>query len=156
MYAVIQTGGKQYRVKEGDIITIEKLEKNPGDSISFDQVLMIGKGSDLKMGKPTLSGALVSAQVLDQTRGPKIIIFKKRRRHNSRRKNGHRQDLTLVKIFDISAAGGAKKTAPEYKQRPKKTAPVIAPTGKKAMKKAASGKTTAAKKPAAKKAAKKS
>lgn len=155
MFAVIQTGGKQYRVKEGDIIKIEKLEKQAGENVVFDKVICLTDGAKVQLGK-TLSGATVTAQVLDQTRGPKVIIFKKKRRHNYRRKNGHRQDLTLVKIFDISASGGTKKAAPEYKARVKKQA---APAAKKASAKTESKKAApkkAAAKPAAKKATKKS
>ena len=157
MYAVIQTGGKQYRVKEGDVFVVEKLAKNAGETVTFDSVLLIEDGSKTQVGKPTVAGATVSAQVLDQTRGDKVIIFKKKRRHNYRRKNGHRQDLTLVKVFDISASGGAKKTAPEYKARVKKSAPTKAEGKAKAAKatakakpaKAASAKKTPAKKKAA-------
>ena len=145
MYAVIQTGGKQYRVKEGDIIKIEKLGGEAGSTVTFDQVICLTDGAKVQFGKPTVSGAVVAGQVLDQTRGPKVIIFKKKRRHNYRRKNGHRQDLTLVKIFDISASGGSKKAAPEFKARVKKNAAQKSETAARAK--------SAAKKPAAKKAA---
>ncbi len=103
MYAVIRTGGKQYRVAENDIIEIEKLEGASGDKISFSEVLMVGSGSDVKIGTPLVSGASVEAEILDQIRGPKIIVFKKKRRHNYRRKKGHRQHLTRVKITGISS-----------------------------------------------------
>ncbi len=103
MYAVIRTGGKQYRVAENDIIEIEKLEGASGDKISFSEVLMVGSGSDVKIGTPLVSGASVEAEILDQIRGPKIIVFKKKRRHNYRRKKGHRQHLTQVKITGISS-----------------------------------------------------
>jgi large subunit ribosomal protein L21 len=150
MYAVLQTGGKQYRVKEGDILSIEKIVKNAGEVITFDTVLAIEDGATVKIGQPVLSGATVSAQVLEQFKDDKVIIFKKKRRHNYRRKRGHRQELTRVKIFDISASGGAKKAAPEYKARVKRPVEGVK-TGAKAIKKAAS----AAKKPAAKKTASK-
>lgn len=149
MFAVIQTGGKQYRVKEGDIFTVEKIGKNAGETITFDSVLMIEGDGKVQLGKPAIAGATVSAQVLEQTRGDKVIIFKKKRRHNYRRKNGHRQDLTLVKIFDISASGGPKKQAPEYKARvkTKQAAPKQAKeTGAKKAAKPAAKKTTAKKK----------
>lgn len=153
MYAVIQTGGKQYRVKEGDVFVVEKLAKQPGETVTFDSVLLLEDGSKVQVGKPTIAGASVSAQILDQTRGDKVIIFKKKRRHNYRRKNGHRQDLTLVKIFDISASGGAKKSAPEFKPRVKKQAGQGTPkTAKTAAAKPAKKASTAkAAKPAAKK-----
>jgi large subunit ribosomal protein L21 len=103
MYAVIKTGGKQYRVAADDVVTIEKLAGEPGDKIEFGEVLMVG-GDSVKIGAPIVSGALVKAEVVEQTRGPKVIAFKKRRRKNSRRKRGHRQDLTTVKITEIIGA----------------------------------------------------
>ncbi len=154
MYAVIQTGGKQYRVKEGDILSIEKLTKDAGQTITFDSILAIEDGSKVQLGKPTIAGATVSVQVLDQYKDDKVIIFKKKRRHNYRRKRGHRQELTMVKVFDISASGGPKKSAPEYKARVKNPAAAAAKKTKTAG--TAAGKTTAAKKPAAKKTAAKS
>jgi large subunit ribosomal protein L21 len=99
MFAVVKTGGKQYRVAENDIITVEKLVGEPGAAVTLDQVLMAGG----KIGKPLLAGATVSAEIVEQTRGPKLIVFKKRRRKSSRRKNGHRQDLTTIKITGIKA-----------------------------------------------------
>ena len=103
MYAVLQTGGKQYRVKEGDILSIEKIVKNAGEVITFDTVLAIEDGATVKIGQPVLSGATVSAQVLEQFKDDKVIIFKKKRRHNYRRKRGHRQPFTELKITGISA-----------------------------------------------------
>jgi len=102
MYAVIKTGGKQYRVSEGDIFRVEKLEANTGDSITFDQILMIGEGNDIKLGDDTAS-ATVSAIVTDQGRDKKIIVFKKRRRKHYRRTQGHRQSYTAVRITSIQA-----------------------------------------------------
>ncbi len=102
MYAVIKTGGKQYRVAKDDVLTIEKLEAEAGASVEFTEVLMLGQGADVKVGKPTVSGAKVTAELVEQTRGPKVISFRKRRRKNSRRKHGHRQDLTTVRITGIS------------------------------------------------------
>ncbi|HXF53182.1 MAG TPA: 50S ribosomal protein L21 [Hyphomicrobiaceae bacterium] len=104
MYAVIRTGGKQYRVSANDVLTLEKLEGEAGSKIEFTEVLMLGAGADVKVGKPTVPGAKVVAELLEQTRGPKLIAFKKRRRKNSRRKKGHRQDLTRVRITDIIGA----------------------------------------------------
>jgi large subunit ribosomal protein L21 len=102
MYAVIKTGGKQYKVAENDRVTVERLEGAAGDKIVLDQVLAVGAGADVKIGAPLVAGATVSAEIAEQTRGPKVIIFKKRRRQNSRRKNGHRQDLTVLKITGIA------------------------------------------------------
>ena len=100
MYAVIKTGGKQYRVAKGDKIFVEKLPGNVGDAVSFDQVLLVG-GDTLKLGKPLVAGAKVEAKILDQDRGKKVIIFKFRRRKNYRRKTGHRQPFTTLQITDI-------------------------------------------------------
>jgi large subunit ribosomal protein L21 len=99
MSAVIQTGGKQYKVAKDDVIRVEKLAGEAGGEIVLDQVLMVGD----KIGAPLVAGAAVTATVVAQARGEKIIIFKKRRRQNSRRKNGHRQDLTILRITDITA-----------------------------------------------------
>ncbi len=105
MYAVIKTGGKQYRVAADDVLTVEKLVGEPGAKVEFGEVLMVGgNGGGVKIGAPLVSGALVKAEVVEQTRGPKVIAFKKRRRKNSRRKRGHRQDLTTVKITEIVGA----------------------------------------------------
>jgi len=147
MFAVIKTGGKQYRVSENDVFVVEKLAGEAGDTIQFDEVLMIGEdGKAPTVGSPLLDKASVTAELVRQTRGEKVIIFKKRRRQNSRRKNGHRQDLTLVKITGISASGA--------KKAPAKKAAVA--EDKPAEKAAAAPKKAAAKKPAAKKPAAKS
>jgi large subunit ribosomal protein L21 len=104
MYAVIKTGGKQYRVSKDDVVTIERIAGDAGATVQFDQVLMVGSGADVKIGAPMISGAIVTAQLVEQSRGPKLIAFKKRRRKNSRRKKGHRQDLSIVRITDITGA----------------------------------------------------
>ena len=104
MYAVIKTGGKQYRVAENDVLDVEKLAGDAGATIEFTEVLMVGEGESVKVGKPLIAGAKVVAELVEQTRGPKLIAFKKRRRKNSRRKKGHRQDLTTVRITDIIGA----------------------------------------------------
>ena len=101
MYAVIKTGGKQYRVSQGDKLLVEKLPGNVGDKVTFDEVLMIG-GDSVKLGKPLVSGAKVEAKVIAQDRAKKIIVFKFRRRKNYRRKNGHRQPYTELKITGIT------------------------------------------------------
>ncbi len=104
MYAVIKTGGKQYRVAKDDILTIERLQGDAGSTVEFSEVLMVGEGADIKVGTPTVDGAKVKAELVEQLRGPKVIAFKKRRRKNSRRKRGHRQDLSTVRITDIVGA----------------------------------------------------
>jgi large subunit ribosomal protein L21 len=101
MFAVIKTGGKQYSVAAGDIITVMALDGAAGDAITFDEVLMVSSEGAQKIGAPTVAGAKVLGEIAEQTRSPKSIAFKKRRRQNSKRKRGHRQDLTLVKITSI-------------------------------------------------------
>jgi large subunit ribosomal protein L21 len=105
MYAVIKTGGKQYRVAADEVFEIEKVEGDPGSVVNFGEVLMLGGNGGVTVGKPVISGASVTAEILEQGRGPKTINFKKRRRKNSRRKKGHRQDLTTVRILEVLAAG---------------------------------------------------
>jgi large subunit ribosomal protein L21 len=113
MYAVIKTGGKQYRVAANDKILIEKLEGAAGDQVTFDNVLMVGNGASIDVGAPFVAGATVVGEIEKQARGPHIIIFKKRRRKHYRRRNGHRQDLTSVVISEILTGGAkpAKKAA---------------------------------------------
>lgn len=102
MYAVIKTGGKQYRVAADQEITVERIEGEPGLALEFP-ALAVGQGESLKIGAPIVEGASVRAELVRQARGPHLIVFKKRRRQNSRRKNGHRQDLTVLKITAINA-----------------------------------------------------
>ena len=99
MFAVVRTGGKQYRVVQGDVIKVEKLAGEAGSTITLGDVLM----ADGKMGAPLVAGASVAAEIIAQDRGPKIIVFKKKRRQNYRRKAGHRQDLTVLRITGITA-----------------------------------------------------
>ena len=108
MYAVLKTGGKQYRVEKEDVVLVEKLDANDGDQVVLDNVLMIGEGKKVTLGRPLVNDAAVMAQVIRQTRGPKITMIYKRRRKNSRRKQGHKQNLTLLKIIDIAETGGSK------------------------------------------------
>ena len=103
-FAVIRTGGKQYRVTPNAVLTVEKLEAEPGATITFHDVLALGGEAGLTLGAPTVPGASVTATVVEQTRGPKVIILKKKRRQNYRRKRGHRQDLTVLRIAEIAAA----------------------------------------------------
>ena len=130
MYAVIKTGGKQYRVAANDKILIEKLDGAAGDQVNFTEVLMVSNGGTVDIGAPFLSGATVVGEIEKQARGPHIIIFKKRRRKHYRRRNGHRQDLTSVTITEI-LTGGAKpaakaKAKPEAKVEAKPEAAVAA------------------------------
>lgn len=101
MYAVIETGGKQYRVNEGDIIRVEKLPAEVGSDIEFEKVLLVGSGEDVTVGMPLVDGAKVTGKVVEQDRGKKIVVFKMKRRKNYRRKQGHRQDYTGVRIDRI-------------------------------------------------------
>ncbi|MCE2516471.1 MAG: 50S ribosomal protein L21 [Alphaproteobacteria bacterium] len=166
MYAVVKTGGKQYRVAKDDKIIVDRLIGEAGDSIVLDQVIMLADGDKVSVGAPTVEGAAVGATVLRQTRGPKIMVFRRKRRKNFRRVRGHRQDLTLIQINDIAADGklkpAAKAAAPAKakaeaapaaaKKAAKKAAPKA--EAKAAPKKAAAkatAKKTAAKKAAAKK-----
>ena len=119
MYAVIRTGGKQYRVSKDDVIAIEKLDGKAGDKIKFDEVLMLGEtGKEPKIGEPVVQGASVTAEVLDQARADKITVIKFRRRKNYHRTKGHRQHETVLKITDISAKAAAKKAAPKAEEAP--------------------------------------
>ena len=104
MFAVIRTGGKQYRVSPEMVLKVEKLEAEPGASITFTDVLAVGQDGHLTIGAPTVAGASVTATVIAQDRLDKIVIFKKRRRQNSRRKNGHRQHVTVLRVASINAA----------------------------------------------------
>lgn len=104
MFAVIRTGGKQYKVANGDVIKVEKLPVEAGATIQLEEVLMVSDGGASTIGTPLVAGATVSAEVVAQDRGPKLIVFKKKRRQNYRRKNGHRQDLTVLRITEIKAS----------------------------------------------------
>ena len=110
MFAVIKTGGKQYRVAADDVITIEKVKGERGEIVEFGEVLLVG-GDTVQVGSPTVAGAAVAGEVVHQERGPKVIAFKKRRRKNSRRKRGHRQEVTVVRITEIPAAARAEARA---------------------------------------------
>jgi len=126
MFAVIRTGGKQYRVAAEDVIKVDKLTGNPGEIVQFGEVLVVG-GDSITLGQPTIAGASVAAEVLEQGRGPKIIAFKKRRRKNSRRRRGHRQEFTLVRVTEILTDGAKPSQTARPKREPKKPA-AAAPT----------------------------
>ncbi len=105
MFAIIRTGGKQYRVKPNDVLKVEKLPGAAGDTITFSEILAVGSDAGTTIGAPLVAGATVSATLIAQDRLDKIIIFKKRRRQNSRRKNGHRQEVTVLRVAGITADG---------------------------------------------------
>lgn len=150
MFAVVKTGGKQYRVVAEDTLKIEKVAGEVGDFIELSEVLMVGEGADAKIGAPLVDGAMVSAEILSQSRARKVIAFKKRRRQNSRRTIGHRQHHTLLRIAEILTEG---KKASKKAAAPKKAAPAkekAAPEAKAAPKKEAA-KEAAPKKEAPKK-----
>ena len=111
MYAVIRTGGKQSKFAPNDVIVVEKLMADKGAMVQFDEVLMVGGEGNASIGAPLVAGAVVTARVLDQGKGDKVIIFKKRRRHNYRRTKGHRQHLTVLRVEEI-LTGGAKPSQP--------------------------------------------
>ena len=136
MFAIVRTGGKQYRVAAGDKIVVEKLAGEAGDSITLSDVLLAGEGGDLK----STSGLTVAAEIVAQAKGEKVTVFKKRRRHNYRRKAGHRQQHTILKIVSIGGKGAAKKAAPKPEEAEK---PAAAPA--KAEKPAAEKKAAAPK-----------
>ena len=160
MYALVRTGGKQYRVSKDDTILVERISADEGAEIILDDVVMLGDGDKVTIGTPRVEGAAVSATVMRQTRGPKIIIFRRKRRKNHRRTQGHRQDLTLLKINAIAEDGKslAPKAAPKKAAVNKAEAPTAskkATSKKAAPKKATSQKAdakAAPKKAAAKKA----
>lgn len=162
MFAVVRTGGKQYRVAAGDKIAVEKLAGDAGDTITLGDVLLAGEGDTLADAAKTV----VSAEIIAQAKSEKVLVFKKRRRHNYRRKNGHRQQMTLLRIVAVGDSKAEKKAAPKKDAAPKAEAAPVADTSteaaapkaaKAAPKKAAATaaadtETKAAAKPAAKKA----
>ncbi len=168
MFAVIRTGGKQYRVQPDDVIRVEKLAAETGASFDFDQVLMVGEGATATAGTPLVAGARVTAEVLEQAKSDKIIVFKKHRRKGYRRRHGHRQEVTVLRVTGITGVDGKTvkaKAKPESKAKAKPEADVEAaetkadaagkpaPEAKKAAPKKAAAKTAAPKKAAPKKAA---
>jgi large subunit ribosomal protein L21 len=157
MFAVIRTGGKQYRVAAEDVIRIEKIKGEPGEIVQLGDVLVVG-GDNVTLGAPTVAGASVAAEVLEQGRGPKVIAFKKRRRKNSRRRRGHRQEFTLLRITEILTDGAkpTKTARPKAAAKPAE-APAAAAAGEAAAApadEAPAKPKAAARKPAAKPSAK--
>jgi large subunit ribosomal protein L21 len=129
MFAVIRTGGKQYHVAAEDVIKIERIDGEPGSVVAFDEVLVVGGDATL-LGTPTVAGATVAGELMEQSRGPKVIAFKKRRRKNSRRKRGHRQEYTVVRITEILTDGKRPSdTPPPRPKREKPAQPAQIPEG---------------------------
>ena len=150
MFAVIRTGGKQYRVAAEDVIKVEKVKGDPGEIIQFGEVLVVG-GDNVTLGLPTVAGASVAAEVLEQGRGAKVIAFKKRRRKNSRRRRGHRQEFTLIRVTEILTDGATPTKTARPKREPKPAPPKTAPEETKAAETEApkaKARAKAAKKPA--------
>lgn len=154
MYAVFRTGGKQYRAEKGDVLRLEKLDAGEGDTISFDEVLLVGEGADIKVGNPLVAGTSVSGKVLRQGKSKKVPVVKFKRRQNYLRQGSHRQFFTEVEITAIGGNAPAKKA-----EKPETAEAEAKPAAKKAAKKKASKKTAtkkaAARKTASKKTAKK-
>ena len=141
MFAIIETGGKQYKVAKGETIEIERLEEKDGSTVSFDKVLLISDGTDVKIGKPNLDGACVTGKIVTHIRGEKIIVFKMKAKKRYKKTQGHRQNLTNVEIVEIKASGGKKiveNKEPEIQEAKKETKKV-------AVKKPAAKKTPAKK-----------
>ena len=156
MFAVFKTGGKQYRVAAEDVLKVARVKGEPGEIVEFGEVLVVG-GDSVSLGVPTVAGATVAAEVLQQARGPKIIAFKKRRRKNSRRKRGFREEFTLLRITEILTDG--KKASKTAQPRPKRasgpkaeavTATESGEDGEEASASSAKKRKTPARKPAAK------
>ena len=149
MFAVFKTGGKQYRVAAEDVLKVARLKGELGEIVEFGEVLVVG-GDSVTLGAPTVAGATVAAEVLDHARGPKIIAFKKRRRKNSRRKRGFREEFTLIRITEILTDG--KKASKTVQPRPKRAPAPAAEAGAEAGETAAAAEGATAKKASAKKA----
>ena len=156
MYAVFRSGGKQYRAAKGDVLRVEKLDAAEGATVKFDEVLLVGEGSDIKVGHPILTGSTVSGKVVRQGKSRKVPVVKFKRRQNYLRQGSHRQFFTEVEITDISG-GSAKKAAPKKEaaadDKPAAKKPAAKKAAKKKTAKKAAAKKTATKKPAAKKKA---
>lgn len=162
MYAVVNSGGKQYKVRQGEVLRVEKLSGDVGSSVTFDRVLMFSDGENVSIGQPILDGVSVEGRIVEQGKAKKIIVFKYKRRKRYRRKNGHRQEFTAIQIDSIHAKGtktanGAEPNAEAREPEAPETAPKKAPAEKAEAKKAvtqkAAPKKETAKKAPAKKAA---
>ena len=154
MYAIVKTGGKQVKVSQGDKLRVEHLEGTAGDKISLNQVLLVGDKDKVTVGTPLIDGATVDAEIVDQIRDNKVVVFKKKRRQGYRRTKGHRQQLTVLEVTSINASGGKKPAAGNASKSTTAKSTAAKPTAAKATaEKKAPAKKTAAKKPAAKKTA---
>ena len=155
MFAVIRTGGKQYKVAKDDIITVEKLLGQPGEKVQLSDVLLLGEeGKSPTVGTPLVQKAAVTAEIIEQGKGDKVIVFKKKRRHNYRRTKGHRQEQTTLKVLEVTSTGaktGAKKPSAKKIATKKVNDENDAKSAKKALAKKAAAKNTATKKPTVKK-----
>ncbi|MHC5307621.1 50S ribosomal protein L21 [Bartonella sp. LJL80] len=151
MFAVIKTGGKQYRVAANQLVKVEKVLGNAGDIVEFNEVLMVGEGENATIGAPVIADALVTAEVVEQGRARKVIAFKKRRRQNSKRTRGHRQELTTIRISEILTGGAKPKKAASKPVEKKEAAPKAENAAAPAKKTETADKKAAPKKAAAKK-----
>ena len=152
MFAVIKTGGKQYRVAPEDVIRIDRVTREPGTIVEFGEVLVVG-GETPQLGTPTVAGATVAGEVLQHTRGDKVIAFKKRRRKNSRRKRGYRHEFSVIRITEILTEGAKPSQTPPARPRREAKKPEAAAEGEEGETKAKTTRKAAAKKPAARKPA---
>ena len=118
MYAVIETGGKQYRVSEGDVITVEKLNVEDGANVELDKVLILGEGSDIKVGTPYIEGAKIMGRVVENGKAKKVVIFKYKSKKDYRKKQGHRQPYTMIEILSLDGKAPVKKSAPKAEEAP--------------------------------------
>lgn len=117
MYAIIETGGKQYRVSEGDVITVEKLNVEDGANVELDKVLVLGDGSDIKVGSPYIDGAKVMGRAVESGKAKKVVIFKYKSKKDYRKKQGHRQPYTMIEILSLDGKAPAKKSAPKTEEK---------------------------------------
>ncbi|WP_330169404.1 50S ribosomal protein L21 [Bartonella grahamii] len=149
MFAVIKTGGKQYRIVANQVVKVEKVSGNAGDVVEFNDILMVGQEGNAVIGTPVVADALVTAEIIEQARGRKVIAFKKRRRQNSKRTRGHRQEFTKLRVLEILMGGSKPKKAAAKPIKEEATAPKetkAAASAEKAAKKTAEKKTALQKK----------
>ena len=155
MFAIVKSGGKQHRIEVGDELRVEKLDETAGSQIVLNDVIMMGEGKDVKIGKPFVEGAGVAVEILEHARAKKIIVFKRKRRQNYRRTNGHRQHYSLLKVLDIMADASKftekKAAAPKVDAEAAETTEAVKAAPKKASAKKATAKKATAKKPTAEK-----
>lgn len=136
MFAIIRTGGKQYKVSPGNVVVVEKIKGSIGDHVKISEVLLVGDGDKTELGAPTVAKTTVSLEILEQKKSAKVIVFKKKRRHNYRRKKGHRQEVTVLRVAEIDFNGKKEKAEALKKQQPKKEVAKKAPEAKEEKKEA--------------------